>query len=151
MGRAASPAELKSATAQQTVTFHHVGLVVHSIAQEGADYARSLGASWNGDIIHDPLQQARVTFMRCGAPDGPAIELVEPDSEQSPLAKFLSKNGGGLHHLCYEVDSLDQQLAYCRSVGSLIVKPPAPAAAFGGRRIAWTYTKQKLLVEYLER
>ncbi len=151
MAKAATRAELQSVTTQKGIAFHHVGLVVRSIAQLGAEYARSLGASWNGEIIHDPLQQARVTFMRCGAPDGPAIELVEPDTDQSPLAKFLSKNGGPLHHICYEVDSLEQQLEYCRSVGSLIIKPPAPAAAFGGRRIAWTYTKQKLLVEYLER
>jgi methylmalonyl-CoA/ethylmalonyl-CoA epimerase len=151
MGKAATQAELRSATAQNGIAFHHVGLVVSSINQLGAEYARSLGASWNGEIIHDPLQQARVTFMHCGAPDGPAIELVEPDTDQSPLAKFLSKNGGGLHHVCYEVNSLEQQLEYCRSVGSLIVKPPTPAVAFGGRRIAWTYTKQKLLVEYLER
>ena len=151
MGKAASQAELQSATRQNGIAFHHVGLVVSSIAQLGAEYARSLGASWDGEIIHDPLQQARVTFLRCGAPDGPAIELVEPDSEQSPLTKFLSKSGGGLHHVCYEVNSLEQQLAYCRSVGSLIVRPPTPAAAFGGRKIAWVYTRQKLLVEYLER
>jgi methylmalonyl-CoA/ethylmalonyl-CoA epimerase len=151
MGKAATQAELRSATVQNGIAFHHVGLAVNSIAQVGAEHARSLGASWNGEIIHDPLQRARVTFMYCGAPNGPAIELVEPDSDQSPLAKFLSKNGEGLHHVCYEVDSLDRQLEYCRSVGSLIIKPPTPAAAFGGRRIAWTYTRQKLLVEYLER
>lgn len=131
-------------------TFHHVGFVVSSISQQGPDFARSLGAEWRGEIIHDPLQQARVSFMHCGAANSPAIELVEPDSEKSPLQKFLAK-GGGLHHICYEVDSLEAQLQYCRSAGSLIVRQPLPAVAFGGRRIAWVYTRQKLLVEYLER
>jgi len=131
-------------------TFHHVGFVVASISQQGFEFARSLGAEWSGNIIHDPLQQARVTFMHCGGPNTPAVELVEPDSEKSPLQKFLTK-GGGLHHICYEVDSLDAQLQYCRSTGSLIVRQPLPAVAFGGRRIAWVYTKQKLLLEYLER
>jgi len=131
-------------------TFHHVGFVVSSIAQLGQDFARSLGAEWNGEIIHDPLQQARVTFMQCGPSGGPAIELIEPDSEASPLSKSLAR-GGGLHHICHEVDSIDAQLEYCRSTGSLIVKQPLPAVAFRGRRIAWVYTKQKLLVEYLER
>jgi len=56
-----------------------------------------------------------------------------------------------LHHLCYEVENLEQQLAFCRSQGSLITRPPLPAVAFGGRRIAWVYTKNKLLLEYLER
>ena len=131
-------------------SFHHVGYVVGSIAEVGKDFARSLGAEWDGVIIHDPLQEARVTFMRCGRPETPAVELVEPAGDKSPLQKVVAK-GGGLHHVCYEVDSLDAQLAQSRAAGCLVVKNPLPAVAFGGRRIAWVYTRQKLLVEYLER
>jgi len=131
-------------------SFHHVGYVVRSIAEVGQDFARSLGTEWDGVIIHDPLQEARVTFMRCGGPETPAVELVEPASDNSPLHKVVAK-GGGLHHICYEVDSLDVQLPQSRAAGCLVVKDPLPAVAFGGRRIAWVYTRQKLLVEYLER
>lgn len=136
--------------AARPASFHHVGYAVSSIAQVGEDFARSIGAHWNGEIIHDPLQEARVTFLHCGSPDSPAVELIEPAGEKSALHKFVSK-GGGLHHVCYEVDSLDQQLEQSRSAGCLVVKNPLPAVAFGGRRIAWVYTRQKLLVEYLER
>jgi methylmalonyl-CoA/ethylmalonyl-CoA epimerase len=131
-------------------SFHHVGYVVSSITDVGADFARSLGTEWDGVIIHDPLQEARVTFLRCGGPETPAVELVEPAGDKSPLHKIVAK-GGGLHHVCYEVDSLDTQLAQSRTAGSLVAKNPLPAVAFGGRRIAWVYTRQKLLVEYLER
>ena len=148
--RTTTQAPDQAGSASGVATFHHVGFVVASIVKQGSDFAGSLNAVWNGEIIHDPLQQARVTFMRCGGPNTPAVELVEPDSEKSPVQKFLAK-GGGLHHICYEVDSLDAQLQYCRSTGSLVVRQPLPAVAFGGRRIAWVYTKQKLLVEYLER
>ncbi len=130
--------------------FHHVGFVVASIAKVGEGFARSLGARWNGEIIHDPLQEARVTFLLMGDPDSPAVELVEPAGEKSPLHKFLER-GGGLHHVCYEVGSLEAQLEQSRTAGCLIAKQPLPAVAFGGRRIAWVYTPQKLLVEYLER
>jgi len=109
-----------------------------------------MGAQWDEKIIHDPLQEARVTFMRCGGPETPAIELVEPAGDSSPLYKFVAQ-GGGLHHVCYEVDSLNPQLEQSRAAGCLVVKDPLPAVAFGGRRIAWVYTRQKLLVEYLER
>jgi methylmalonyl-CoA/ethylmalonyl-CoA epimerase len=129
--------------------FHHVGFAVASIKAVGAGFAKSLGAEWSGEIIHDPLQEARVTFLRCGGPGTPAVELVEPTGETSPLHKFLSR-GGGLHHVCYEVDSLEAQLEWSRTAGSLIVKKPLPAVAFGGRRIAWIYTPEKLLIEYLE-
>jgi methylmalonyl-CoA/ethylmalonyl-CoA epimerase len=56
-----------------------------------------------------------------------------------------------LHHLCYEIEDLENQLALSRAQGGLVVKPPLPAVAFAGRRIAWVYTRNKLLLEYLER
>ena len=136
--------------ALRPATFHHVGYVVRSIAEIGEEFAMSLGAEWSGEIIHDPLQEAKVTFMFWGRPRSPALELVEPAGDKSPLHRFLAK-GGGLHHVCYEVDSLETQLQQSRGAGCLLVKEPLPAAAFGGRKIAWVYTQQKLLVEYLER
>jgi methylmalonyl-CoA/ethylmalonyl-CoA epimerase len=145
-----SQTALNTAAISRPASFHHVGYVVSSIADIGGDFARSLGAEWDGVIIHDPLQEARVTFLRCGGPETPAVELVEPAGDKSPLHKIVAK-GGGLHHICYEVDSLDAQLAQSRAAGCLVVKNPLPAVAFGGRRIAWAYTRQKLLVEYLER
>lgn len=129
--------------------FHHVGFVVASIAEAGPSFSRSLGIAWDGAIIHDPLQQARVTFLRY-RPQDPAIELIEPAGVDSPLHKFIAK-GSGLHHVCYEVSNVQAQLERSRAAGCLIVKQPLPAAAFGGRLIAWVYTPQKLLVEYLER
>jgi methylmalonyl-CoA/ethylmalonyl-CoA epimerase len=150
MQKPASQAALDTPTGLRSASFHHVGYVVNSIAQVGQDFARSLGAEWDSVIIHDPLQEARVTFMRCAGPESPAVELVEPAGDASPLHKVVAK-GGGLHHVCYEVDSLDAQLAQSRAAGCLVVKNPLPAVAFGGRRVAWVYTRQKLLVEYLER
>lgn len=130
-------------------SFHHVGYVVASIAEVGQAFAQSLGMAWDGLVIHDPLQEARVSFLRT-TPDDPAVELVEPAGDKSPLHKYVAK-GGGLHHICFEVDALEPQLEQSRQAGCLIVKQPLPAVAFGGRRIAWVFTRQKLLVEYLER
>jgi methylmalonyl-CoA/ethylmalonyl-CoA epimerase len=61
------------------------------------------------------------------------------------------KRGGGLHHLCYEVEDLEKQLEIARSMGMLVTRPPRPAVAFGGRRIAFVYTKHLLLLELLEK
>lgn len=132
----------------QGARLHHIGFAVASITAVAPGFAASLGARWDEKITHDPLQQARVTFLSRDD-GGPLVELVEPAGPGAPLSKFVSA-GGGLHHLCYEVKSLDEEVRLARSVGSLIVRPPVPAVAFGGRRIAWLFTKQKLLVEYLE-
>ncbi len=132
------------------MALHHIGFVVGSIEKVVDRFARSLSASWDGQIFADPLQGVRVTFLRSIAtPTESLIELVEPAGEKSPVQNFL-KRGGGLHHLCYEVDSLTTQLELSRSLGGLVVRRPMPAVAFGGRHIAWVYTTDKLLTEYLE-
>ena len=128
---------------------HHVGFVVPSIDAEIEGFKRSLGAGWDGVIFDDPVQKVRVTFIQTHQSSDARIELVEPASDDSPVAAFLQK-GGGLHHLCYEVPDLDAELKDVRAQQGLIVKRPSPAVAFGGRRIAWILTAQKLLLEFLE-
>jgi len=66
------------------------------------------------------------------------------------VLKFLSEKGGGLHHFCYETTDLKAEVKAFLSRGALLTRPPAPAVAFGGRRIAWVLTREKLLVELLE-
>jgi methylmalonyl-CoA/ethylmalonyl-CoA epimerase len=131
-------------------SFHHVGFVVTSIQDSVKGFAESLEADWDGVITHDPKQVVRVTFLRSKSAADPLFELIEPAGEKSPVIPFLKK-GGGLHHLCYEVQDLEKQLDLSRSKGGLITRSPMPAEAFGGRRIAWVYTRNKLLIEYLER
>ncbi|MFZ0977979.1 MAG: VOC family protein [Candidatus Acidiferrales bacterium] len=129
---------------------HHFGFVVKSIQDCGWSFAQALGASWDEKIFFDPLQKVRVTFFEGRNNADPLIELVEPGGEDSPVTQFLQR-GGGLHHLCYEVDDLEGHLEFCKSVGNTIIRPPVPAVAFGGRRIAWAVTRKRLLVEFLER
>jgi methylmalonyl-CoA/ethylmalonyl-CoA epimerase len=131
-----------------SLRLHHVGFVVANIEQAMPGFLRSLGARWDEQIFHDPLQKVKVAFLTTRVED-PQIELVEPAGEDSPVLRFLQQ-GGGLHHVCYEVADLEQQLAEFRSRGAVIAKRPKPAVAFGGRRIAWVITAEKLLVELLE-
>lgn len=130
-------------------TWHHVGFVVASIRDTAPQMALLLGCEWDGGIILDPIQQARVSFLRSRSNSDPLFELVEPEGKESPVGKFLER-GGGLHHICYEVENLETQLQESRNHGALVVRQPAPAVAFGGRRIAWVFSKTKLLIEYLE-
>jgi methylmalonyl-CoA/ethylmalonyl-CoA epimerase len=129
---------------------HHIGFVLTSIQESAESFALSLGATWDGNIVFDPLQKVRVTFLQGARASDSLIELVEPGGPESPVSRFLER-GGGLHHLCYEVEDLESHLAFCKSVGTIIIRPPVPAVAFGGRRIAWTLTRKRMLVELLER
>lgn len=133
----------------EDLRFHHIGFVVSSIEDCAESFARGLGASWDGKITFDPIQKVRVTFLGGRSSTDPLIELVEPAEPQSPVSRFL-KHGGGLHHLCYEVEDLEAHLDYCKSSGTIIMRSPVPAVAFNGRRIAWAITRKRLLLEFLE-
>jgi methylmalonyl-CoA/ethylmalonyl-CoA epimerase len=128
---------------------HHVGFVVGEIAATVDGFIRSLGAQWNGRVYEDPHQKVKVTFLST-RPGDPLIELVEPVGEDSPVRQFLREKGGGLHHVCYEVDDLERSMAEMKTRGAMIARRPKPAVAFEGRRIAWMLTAEKLLVELLE-
>jgi len=133
----------------EPIRLHHVGYVVRSIEKMAHRFAQSIGASWDGKVVLDTLQGAQVTFIANCDYAFPLVELVQPEGEDSPVSSFL-KRGGGLHHLCYEIGDLDRQLESSRSIGGTVVRPPLPAVAFQGRRIAWVFTKDRLLIEFLE-
>jgi methylmalonyl-CoA/ethylmalonyl-CoA epimerase len=78
------------------------------------------------------------------------VELVEPAGPRSPVRKFADA-GGGIHHVCYEVDDLKTHLESAQHAGCILVRVPLSAAAFGGRKIAWVKTGTGQLVEFLQR
>ncbi len=129
---------------------HHVGIVVGSIRNSAPLFARALSLEWDGSIIYDPLQLVNVSFLPSNFATQSVVELVEPVGLRSPVRQF-AETGGGLHHLCYEVDDLKTEIARSQEEGGTLVRVPLPAVAFAGRKIAWILTTQKLLVEYLEK
>lgn len=131
-------------------TLHHIGFVVESIERRIDSIASSLAATSVAGVFEDPIQRARVTFLELPGPGTIRLELVQPTTPDSPVARFLEK-GGGMHHVCYEVDELEAQIRHMKSERAMLIRSPQPAVAFGGRRIAWMRTRDALLVEYLER
>ena len=76
------------------------------------------------------------------------IELLEATIPDSAIAKFLSKNGPGFHHVAFEVEDIDAELARLKNVGfSLIHESPKDGA--DNKRIAFLHPKSTngLLVE----
>jgi methylmalonyl-CoA/ethylmalonyl-CoA epimerase len=128
---------------------HHVGFVLADIEAGIAGFVKSLAARWEGRIYEDPYQQVKVTFLTTRVGDA-QIELVAPIGDTSPVAQFLHKTGGGMHHVCFEVADLAESMTELRKRGAIIAKRPKPAVAFGGRKIAWILTAEKMLIELLQ-
>jgi methylmalonyl-CoA/ethylmalonyl-CoA epimerase len=127
---------------------HHVGFVVASIEAAMPGLLKAMNGKWDGTIFHDPAQCVKVAFFSTPGTDV-QIELVEPAGERDPVSAFLAK-GGGIHHVCYEVDDCEAVMARMRQEKALVVRRPKPAVAFEGRRIAWMLTAEKLLIELVE-
>ena len=127
---------------------HHVAYVTRSVEKKAAELAGLLGFGPAGSVVIDPIQGVRIQFMDMG--DGELLELLEPHGEKSPVQRHLDK-GGGLYHLCFEVDDLDGTLQHLRDTGdAVVVCEPVPAPAIDNRRVAFVVTTSRDLIEFVE-
>jgi methylmalonyl-CoA/ethylmalonyl-CoA epimerase len=126
---------------------HHVGIVVRDLREYSASCVAFLGLHPATEVFHDPIQKVRVQFWRDDT--GHLLELVEPAAPDSPVNEALRK-GGGLNHLCFEVDDIETDLRAALDRGALPVTGIAPAVAFEGRRIAFLFLPDLNLVEFVE-
>jgi glyoxalase/bleomycin resistance protein/dioxygenase superfamily protein len=131
------------------VRFHHVGYAVTSIS----DYLESFFVPLFtpievSPIVEDSVQRVRVAFATLTG--GEVIELIEPMDDSSPVSQYLTDRRGGLYHLCYSTDSLEEAIEQFRSKRCMVFSGPTPAAAFEGRRIAFLFTPQRDIIELVE-
>ncbi|OGA36095.1 MAG: hypothetical protein A3G80_01095 [Betaproteobacteria bacterium RIFCSPLOWO2_12_FULL_62_13b] len=126
---------------------HHVGIVVDDICRHGASYAAQLTLRPLSPIVIDPIQRVQVQLW--GDTHGPRLELIQPSEDFSPVSRFLKK-GGGLSHLCFEVEDIVAAVENARAEGAICLQDPVPAAAFGGRRVAFVIGREIGLIEFLE-
>lgn len=125
---------------------NHIAVAVTDI--EGALSFWRDGLGLDVDHAEDvPSQKAVVAFLPVGESE---VELVKPTAEDTGVAKFLAERGGGMHHLCFEVDNLEEMLAQLKSKGvRLINETPL---ALPGRKMAFVHPKSTggVLVELYE-
>lgn len=126
--------------------FHHIGVATHSIIKSGKYY---LDAGYEvTDIIHDPLQDVNICFV--SKTGYPIIELVEPVSDHSPVAKILNKAGVGPYHFCYETKDIIDSILKLKTKRFLPISRPVPAIALGNRMICFLYNIDLGLIELLQ-
>ncbi len=130
------------------MNLHHIGIVVDSVERHQLRYAKYLGLTPLGPAVMDPIQRVRIQFLSDGR--GTPLELIEPVGENSTVSRFLAK-GGGLHHVCYEVDDIDATLVSAERERAICVCRPVPAVALELRRVCFVVYPDLGLVEFLER
>lgn len=127
---------------------HHIGIVVNRIQDSVDELERYL----NFQTISLPTpvgsQKVNVCFLQVGEP---FLELIESTSPDSPIAEFAS-SGGGIHHICFEVNDIHKELEIMAKKGATILVKPVKG--FDERLIAFVDLNTKNtkcgLIELLE-
>ena len=103
----------------------HIGIAVGDLNASLAFFRDALGLELEApeDV---PSQRVRAHFLQAGEA---AIELIEPTSSDSPIAKYVAKRGPGIHHVALRVDDIVAALAELKAKGvRLIDEVPRPGA-----------------------
>lgn len=127
----------------------HVAIIVYDIEQALVFYRDTLGIV-PGVIKEVPTEQVRIAFLPMGGPGGSEIELIQPTTPDSSLAKYLEKRGEGLHHICLEVDDIDGALAEMQEKGTPVLDKQPRIAAEGRAIFIHPKAANGVLLELIE-
>jgi methylmalonyl-CoA epimerase len=114
----------------------HIGIAVHSIAEARKFYEEVLGLECEGEEAVES-QKVKTAFFRIGEVH---IELLEPTSGESPIAKFLEKKGEGIHHVAYRADDIEGQIRQALENGCRVIHEK-PITGAGGKLVAFLHPK----------
>jgi len=134
------------------VTLEHLGIAVRDADEAVALFGALLGARpYKEEAV--AREGVRTIFFGDGGVAGrsPKVELLAVTDPSSPVARFLERRGPGLHHLAFEVESLEASLEKLRAAG-FVPTPGEPAAGADGKRVAFIHPRSAggVLVEIVE-
>ncbi len=114
----------------------HIAIAVHNLDEALAFYKISMGLSC---ISVETVEEQGVRVAKLDA-GNTHIELLEPLSADSPVGKFIAKNGPGLHHLCFSVACIDSELSTLTTCQIRLIDNK-PKVGAGGAKIAFVHPK----------
>jgi len=125
----------------------HIGIAVKSIEEASKFYSNILELKISEPIeVND--QKVKVAFMEIG---GVKLELIEPLGQDSPVLKYLQKKGQGLHHICFQVNDIDETIKKLKENNVRLVDQ-VPRVGATGKRIAFLHPESSsgVLIELKE-
>jgi methylmalonyl-CoA/ethylmalonyl-CoA epimerase len=115
----------------------HINLV--AVVVENMEKALSFWRDALGMELHElrdvPVEKSQVAFLPLA---GSEVELVQPTTDDSGIAKYLAKRGPGMHHLCLEVDDIEGMMNALKSKGVRLINDE-PRIAADGKKYAFIH------------
>ena len=126
---------------------NHVAVAVNDLDQAAAFYQEVLGLELSGVEVVS-AQKTKVGFFKIGESN---IELVQPAEPNSPLDKFLQTKGQGIHHICFEVDDIEAEIAALLDKGATMIDSKARPGAHNSN-VAFIHPKSSngVLIELVQ-
>jgi methylmalonyl-CoA/ethylmalonyl-CoA epimerase len=126
----------------------HIGIAVRSIEESLKFYVSILKLELQG-IEEVVSERVKVAFIKAGETK---LELLEPTSPESPIAKFIEKKGEGIHHVALGVTSIEERIQYMKENGIKMIHEQSKPGA-GGAQIAFMHPKSSggVLLELCEK
>ena len=127
----------------------HVGIAVADLDQAIDFYARSFGMSVAHEEVNEE-QGVKEAMLEVGQ-SGSYIQLLAPLTPDSPIGRFLDRNGPGIQQMAYTVTDIDQVSAHLRSAGVRLLYDE-PRVGTGGSLINFTHPKDTggVLIELVQ-
>ncbi len=125
----------------------HVGIAVRSLEAGIEHWENVFGYEQMTGIVVNSRQKVRVVFL--SKQDSLTVKLIEPTDESSPVYRFALR-GGGLHHLCFKCDEIDEELKRLKASSLRILTEPQPGEAFENEEIAFVFSPQGLNIELID-
>lgn len=113
---------------------NHVAVVVDDMEKALSFWRDALGMELH-ELRDVPAEKSQVAFLPL---PGSEVELVQPTTDDSGIAKYLAKRGPGLHHLCLEVDDIEQMMLQLKAKGVRLINEE-PRVAADGKRYAFIH------------
>lgn len=120
-----------SSTARGT-RIAHIGIAVSDLEAILPFYRDVLDMP---EVPLDDADGARIAGLAAGES---LVELLEAETPDSPIGRFVARRGPGIHHICLAVDDLDTTLARCRAAGVRLIDQE-PRRGAEGKRIAFLH------------
>ncbi len=114
----------------------HIGIAVNSLEEAIPFYEKVFGLKCE-KIEEVPSQKVKTAFFSVGEVH---LELLEPMSHDSPIAKFLEKKGQGVHHVAFATDKIENQLEEAKAGGCKLINE-TPVEGAGGKQVAFLHPK----------
>lgn len=131
----------------QIKKINHLAILVEDMQDSLGFWRDALGLEVV-EQIEVPEENARVAFLPVGDSN---IELVQPTDSDSGLSRYLAKRGPGLHHVCLQVEDIQETLDRLKEMGVRLINEQ-PGSGEGGRKYAFIHPEstQGVLVELYE-